>query len=719
MRMVACIDDHLCYVFCITWKNDADTMHHSGPAGMGVVAKTTGADRAESDFLCQWPLSINPAFCSALVLSLVLVSIQAHAAWQPELLPPRQGDYRSPAEPIVLRIPAEVPVKVLERLALELDTTDITQLVQREGELAIVELPEPLTPGEHRLRLVQYADDGSIIERGVWMLEIRKSTALREYRLNARMSGSVQQLAEDEGINRTVDRLTMQGGADVKGAAADGNWEIQGKGNAIYDSELSRTIDGRNLDLGEYQLTGIYHLEDVDGSVTAGHQQVGSNNLIMSDFQRRGLSASVGSPETGSDLTVFALRADPIAGVSHLSGVGEPDTRLEGFAGTAPLPGLEEHVNLSGTFYTGEGRDSGFALGSAADTTTGHGWSVAADSLWLQRRLRLRGEYASSTIDYDGDGSFSAENDHGYTLLASYSPYRNESVMNTPMSWKLGVQHERIGTFFASLANPSLVSDRKSTSMFTDLFWGDFSLQAQLGHQTDNVEDLSTLPRHRILNGSINANYTPTVQYDSDGSLPWYGQPSVNVSANYTGVEQIDTPPAFVGFETDNRTRGMTLSLGSSYQQWNWNLSHTVSVFDDDNNLGSDTRSNLSNLTVYWYPHSRINLNAYIQWDHFIDRTFDVATDTYNAGMGATITWIRDKLVSNVNYSLNRASGFNDSPNVHDVTGETLWYFTPAGSRHLRAAVSLSGSYQNALMGPDDSIYQVFVGIKISSRVTR
>ncbi|MDZ7736093.1 MAG: hypothetical protein U5P41_08310 [Gammaproteobacteria bacterium] len=612
-----------------------------------------------------------------------------------------------------------MPVETLQRLALELDTTDITQLVQRDGELAIVELPEPLSPGKYRLRLVEYGDDGSIMERGVWMLEIRKSSAFREYQLSADLAGSAQQLVDDGAINRTGDRLTMQGGANVRGAAADGNWEVHGRANSIYDSELSRTIDGRNLDLGEYQLTGIYHLEDIDASVTAGHQQVGSNNLIMSDFQRRGMSASVSSPDSGGEITAFALRADPVAGVPHLSGVGEPDTRLEGFAGTAPVPGLEEHVNVSGTFYTGQGRDSGFALGSTEDETTGRGWSVAADSLWLQRRLRLRGEYASSTIDYDGDGSFSAENDHGYKVLASYSPYRNEPLMNTPMSWKLGVQHERIGTFFASLANPSLVPDRESTSLFTDLFWGDFSLQAQAGHQTDNVEDLSTLPRHRILNGSINANYSPTVQYDDAGGLPWYGQPSLNVSANYTEIEQIDTPPAFLGFETDNRTRNMTLALGSSYQQWNWNLSHTVSTFDDDNNLSSDTRSNLSNLTVYWYPHRRINLNAYIQWDHFIDRTFDVITDTYNAGMGTTITWIRNRLISNVSYSLNRASGFNDSPNVHNVTGETLWYFTPPGSRNLRAAVSLSGSYQNDAFGPNDSIYQVFVGIKISSRIAK
>ncbi len=637
--------------------------------------------------------------------------------WQPELLPPRDGGHRGPSDPVVLRIPAEVPVEVLQRLALELDATDVTQLVRREGDLAIVEFPEPLSAGKHHLRLVEYGEDGSIIERGTWLLEVRKSAAFREYELRANMSGSATQMVADNGIDRNVDRLSLQGAADIHGAVADGNWEAQLTANSIYDSELSRTIDGRNLDLGEYQLMGIYHLDGIDGSIVAGHQQVGENNLIMSDFYRRGMSASVQSAETGSNITAFALHSEPIVGVSHLSGVGEEETRIEGFAGSTAVPGLEEHAAISGTFYTGEARDSGFALSGFSESTSGHGWALTADSLWLNRRLRLFGEYASSHFDYDGDGGFSAEDDHAYKVLASYSPYRNETVMDVPLHWTLGVQHERIGTFFASLANPSLVSDRESTSIFTDMFWGDFSLQAQVGHQTDNVEDLDTLPRHRILNGLVNAGYTPSVQYDEDGSLPWYGQPSMNVSINYTNVEQIDTPPAFLGFETDNRTRGMTVALGSSYQNWNWNVSHTVSVFDDDSNLSSDTRSNLSNLTLYWYPHERVNFNAYVQWDHFIDRTFDVATDTYNAGLGTTITWLRDRLITNINYSLNRSSGFNDTPNMHNITGETLWYFTPAGARELRAALSVSGSYQNDVFGPHDNIYQVFVGIKVSSNL--
>src|SRR5690606_13657393 len=102
----------------------------------------------------------------------------------------------------------------------------------------------------------------------------------------------------------------------------------------------------------------------------------------------------------------------------------------------------------------------------------------AADTLWFDEALRLRGEYAQSEFDFDGkDQGFDAEGASAYAVLASLEPLRGETLDGNTFTWTVGVQREEVDTFFQSLANPYLQPDRETTSVFTDFFWEEFAAQ--------------------------------------------------------------------------------------------------------------------------------------------------------------------------------------------------------------------------------------------------
>src|SRR3546814_18719699 len=102
---------------------------------------------------------------------------------------------------------------------------------------------------------------------------------------------------------------------------------------------------------------------------------------------------------------------------------------------------LQDNILLTGTFYTGEGSDGGFGIATDEVINEGSGWSVAADTLWFDEALRLRGEYAQAKFDFDGkDEGFGPESASAYGLLASVETLRGAPLDGNPFTATGGVQ---------------------------------------------------------------------------------------------------------------------------------------------------------------------------------------------------------------------------------------------------------------------------------------
>src|SRR5688572_24851674 len=221
---------------------------------------------------------VTRAVLGACLLQLVTLSANAQTDWTPQLVPAASGA-RSPAEAIRIRLPANLSAAVLERLTLELDDFDVTALVSREGADAVFTPPQPLPFGPHTLRLVEYAPDGTIIERGMWEFEIRKAALFRE--AEGRIASTLnitQRIADDDLTQPTPKKNQANGAAQLAGTVADSNWRLKGNMDLLYNSQEQLTPRQKDqLDMGRFLLQG----ELGAASAQAGHHAVAPDSLIM------------------------------------------------------------------------------------------------------------------------------------------------------------------------------------------------------------------------------------------------------------------------------------------------------------------------------------------------------------------------------------------------------------------------------------------------------
>ena len=131
-----------------------------------------------------------PFFSLLLLFSTSSAMAASATDWRPTLVKPTDGVFGQ-SETIHILLPKRLPAETLQHLALELDDIDVTSLVALTGNQADVTPVQPLAWGKHHLRLVEYATDGSIIERGDWTLDVRQSKQFREATLqtNATLNG--------------------------------------------------------------------------------------------------------------------------------------------------------------------------------------------------------------------------------------------------------------------------------------------------------------------------------------------------------------------------------------------------------------------------------------------------------------------------------------------------------------------------------------------------
>jgi len=655
----------------------------------------------------------------AIVTVFCLYSASAGAQdWIPELQPPAAGTFFTVDEAIVVVIPDEIAAAGEAQLAIELDGFDMTALVQQEGAHLLLDPPEPLAAGEHGLRLVEYGADGSIIERGAWTFEVRDGESLREITASANNGVDLFYRLAGNDLIDPPDEFGTQGAGSGQARIADGDWSVDATANYFLNSQEDQTVDGRHLDIGEYLFSGNYSAGPTDLNLGVGHQDIGADNLIMSDFYRRGVSVTLSQPEENLSVTAFALRSEPTLGIDNFTGVADQENRVQGVTLTArPFASLSENVEVSGTFYQGQTRAVGSSNGLIGEDSSGTGGSLAVDTLWLDQRLRLRGEVALTRFDFDDNGDLPADNDLAYAFLGSYAIIPGGEADGRYLSWDVGVEQKQVGTFFATIANPFVVTDRRTTSAFTNATIGEVSMQAQAGYETSNVEGLNNLPTDRTYFATFNGSYTPVMEPDADGGYGWLGQPTFGLSLNFNDGKQIDKPAAFAVVGGDYQVRSATVSAATFYDSWGWNLSQTVNSFEDRTGTTGDTMNYLTDLGLQFQPDPSLSIYPYAQLSIFRDDASTDDLDSVNIGLDIAADLIPEVLSSSLNTSLNLTDSLGHTPDSYFIGGELLWNALPAEVNRPGVAFALTGSYQHTddadFFVPDD-VLQVFGKVKLT-----
>lgn len=661
--------------------------------------------------------------------------------WTAALAPPADGTAYGPLEALAIQVPDSVPFGELLQLGLEIDAIDVTPLLAFENQVFTFNPPQPLSPGPHELRLVATQPDGNIVDRGSWIIEVAGSGArvaaatsepatdgtaaaggeAQQMSLAAVNSMELSQRLADGGMENLPDRLQASGGGYGNGSYSNGPWSVVSNGNYLVQTEETRAPSGRTVDLGEYNLTGRFDGEDIFGQVALGHQDLGADNFIMSGFNRRGLSASLGSANEAVSVTGFGFRPDSITGRQDFTGLNDSENRLLGFmAKTHPVPGWAKDFAVTGIYYNGEGGDLGTGGGGDSAANKGTGWGLVADRYMFDRSVQVTGQFARTDFEYGGvvlgDND---ETSNAWSMALAYSPVQGEEIGGEYMNLTLGAQYDRVETFFSSLANPSLAADRDGVLLYSDFFWGSVSANAQGLYQTNNVDDVTGVPTDRLLSFQLSGNYYPTIDPPAAGETDWLGQPFLNINLGVTDNDRDETPAGYAGFGTDNQNRSVTLGGGSNFAQWGWQVSETFSQYEDNTGNAADTNNYLTNLSANWTISDALKFDGGLQWGVFQDRDANTDTDTINLNLGVQADIIPETLNAKLNYNMNLLTGDGDTPDSNIVSGEVEWTLFPPRENRIGAALAFQGLLENKNGNATDSLdgtdWQVFSVLRISA----
>ncbi len=648
-----------------------------------------------------------------------------YASWSPEIVPPESGSHRGSAEPIRLNFPPDVPEDTYSRLALELDAIDISAVVVFEGSQLVFQPPQPLEFGIHELRLVEYLEDGSIEEIGLWTFEVRQSSAFRKARfaLNSQIN-AYNRIAEDylSGVE-TGDDSGIQGGMNLQFSGENENFSTNFYSNYIYDTQDRNTARGEEFDLGEYllELNFTEH-----ANVKLGHHSINHTSLINDGFYRRGVSGALNLPFMNSRIQGFSMRTGDIVGFVNGLGVTDSDNRVNGVVlDYQPISNNPQALTLTVSYLDGEGIQNGTNIGGVSESNAGDASSIAADSLLFDQTVRLRGEYSESNFDFDGEGQgFSKEKDNAYNYLITYSPKPSYEVEN-PFSWNFGAEKLVVGPDFRSLANTTLINDRDMTRVFGGVNQGSLSAEASFAYEEDNLDNdfnATNITRY----GYLTARYNQYEPYPDSSKWHWLGIPSYDLTYSFIGQSQksieFDLLTGLPLPKTDNTQHDIGLRGQFSYSFWNWYTGLGWAEFQDHSDQTSDSETVRFDLGANFNIGTRFSIGPNIQINstHERDTRFDTTTIIYGLNMSGII--IQDKLFGNFTLNVNDFDNENDpllskESTTLNVSGDVTWNLIAADGIRPRIDLRLTGSYQdvdddvNVLL--DEDQYQIFLSLDV------
>lgn len=629
-------------------------------------------------------------------------------------------------------LPADLDLVTLTTLGVELDGTDITAMLQMDGDDFVYTPAQQLSEGSHIVRLVVLGDG---TDKGQWTFAIGDAPQAAEVPEETQMAqmenwlrgGSVNLDTLTEASNRIADHNLdndapnhgiISGAGDLNANAEGVNWDVSTRANYLVQTDKTLSLTGNTMDLGEYEMTANMNGDVVKGGMTLGHHDIGVESKIFSGFYRRGASARLGTTDDRVMAQGFAFRPESMTGGRNFTGLNDNQDRLEGMTATVkPFSNDMDALAVTGIYYDGRGDDGGTGFAGENITSTGSGWGTIIEKSFGQQRMKLRGEYALGVYDEDGSG-ISATEDAGEALAfsAEFRPFKDLVLRGTSADFVVGASYERIDTYFESLANEGLASDRDAISAYANLYWGAFAANFQLLHEKNNVDDLHSMATDRLRNAALNMSYTFDPQ---QGAYSWLGTPYLNFSAFVADMDRVDTPVGYDGFDTNNMSDSITLGGGASYDAWYWSASQSFSQYEDFAGASNDTINNFTSLAAGWQVNDRLTLDSGVSFGHFADQDANTQNFDTNINLSMNAIVIPEKVNFNMDYNLNLSTGSGDTPDRHIVNSEVEYTIRQPARNRLGMAVAVRGSMENTHGSADalqnETEYQVFTVLRIKA----
>ncbi len=603
-----------------------------------------------------------------------------------EVLAASNDGYFLPNEAIQILIPN----KVSSGWVIELDAIDITEMITLENQVATYVPVQPLTAGEHVLSIYEYLADGQIIDHGTWLLEVKLPEANDDYAITADTQVTVNyRLAEKNIGNPAPDAYQSEAYSQIAFSKTKDQWTAEGAFDLYYTSLEANRPSERTIENGEFYFT----IGNPYFKANIGHQTVASGSLVMDGFHRRGISLEGRLPTLNTQVKGFSLSSVNVTGFGNGLGISNSNQRLEGYSVKSSLFADDpDTFSLSATWLSGSGDDAGSLIYNVDDFSViankGNARSITAESLLLENRLRLKAEFASSEYDYDPLDSFPADKDNAHDVLVTYS-----DITESGTSWNIGLNQRQIGTFFRSLANQSLPSDRAVQTVFGGAQWSTIGVQLNIEEQKDNIERFDYLPQITSDLHSLNLNWSPTVETTDN----WYGTPNFSAGFSNQRLEQTYTPDDFLFAATDNEVDAYQLSSTFSYPKSSWGVSLINTEFVDRSFQQNDSDTMSIELFSDFLIGEKFNVSPSIRIDRTEDLVLNISASSVIYSLQSVFVFEPEKLDGSLSvvYSDNESSDlFTDDENMF-INFALNWHIRPAGRNSFGVDLVIGGMYND------------------------
>jgi len=611
---------------------------------------------------------------------------------------------------------------------VEIDSIDVTEMTAFETSGIQYTALKPLSAGTHTLRIYELDPDEEYILRAEYTFETVGGNDAGQgdgsFSLESDNNLEISQRLFETNIDGSLRDTTASGAGTVGARFEKGRWSFDFNGNYFLESEPEISQTGNEFDIGDYSARFAYTGDDFGAEANIGHHDIGLESLSFSGFNRRGISLKTSVADDRFQITAFSLSSDSVAGVDDIAGQKEDGGYVIGGAVAGrPVWNEDAKIELTGLYFTSKGGEADFASGGGLGVDAapkGQGAAFIADTLWYEDRLRVRGEYAYSDMDLDGDEALLSKDDaDAQSVSIDYDLIRDDGTRETPLSLKIGAKYEKIDTYFYSLANTSLATDRDGYSAFANLYWGALSLNAYSSIEQNNVDDNSDIATDRTITAAFDGSYSFEPDYDENGNIGWLGTPYMGFGVNYIDADRVETPIGYLGDDTNNNSGNLYVNLGTSYNSWNWQVGYTHAFYNDHADVTSDTINEMVDLSAYWNLTDNISLSAGTQFNRYIEKTNAERSYNITGNLGLQAAIVPEVFNARVDYNMNLSSGSGDIPDRHLVTTEMEWTLIPAEINSAGVAIAFRGAMEkehgNANSSLDDTAYEGFFVLKFKA----
>jgi len=643
----------------------------------------------------------------------------------------------SPAPGAMLAVDGNISFNILQgaisperlnNIFVQFDGDDVTGLVAMNGLTVTYDPPQRLSPGEHRLLLVEKLADGTFKGLQTWSFRVGGG-GIAGTTVEGTLQGQYRYLLSDnlEG-NDKIHPHSGNAAATATAAAGGQTWDASATVNGLFDSkEENNEPDQDHFILGEYLLSLRHTGENVNTHLRAGNHDTGISNLLVDQYLRRGVSAQFDFGQWGT-LTGFAQDPARAIGNGNVTGVGRDEQRAEGVMARAyAFPSSYGRRIFAETgFYDGEGRQQGDGTVPPANPAEeGHGYVVAAEAQSLDDKKNIRGEFAEAVFDADGPSPLSSpDREAAWRARLQYAPIASLANDGATEKWLMQALYQRIGTYYRSISNAGLPMDENRVTLTSNYINNTLGFNAEGYFVENNTDEVVALPTDRGHGALAQLSFTPAFFDKTIDAASFLGRSTVNAGGSYAHEWRHDTPLGFPAGSLDQKTWTANAGWSVAYDKFSAGLGHTWTQFDNEASGIDSNRSNFTELTMTWMPSDRFTVTPAAQMQLVRDKV-QGSTQQYLAALDTAWIVIPDKLSHTFHYSGVVDDG-TAADNQHLFSTEFSWQLNQPSRNAPGFALALSGDYEKggpintAVIPPipssfDDENYKIFLSLKVTA----